>query len=73
VTPCTVLSLSRPAFEELAAQSGQLREHLDGLRNRPERAAGRSRRGRDRDGGGSCGGAGAAGDVRRLRVVSAGV
>lgn len=37
VTPCTVLSLSRPAFEELAAQSGQLREHLDGLRNRPER------------------------------------
>ena len=37
VTPCTVLSLSRRAFEELAAQSGELREHLDGLRNRPER------------------------------------
>jgi hypothetical protein len=37
VTPCTVLSMSRQAFEELTAQCGELREHLDGLRNRPER------------------------------------
>jgi len=37
VTPCTVLSMSRRAFEELTAQSGELREHLDGLRNRPDR------------------------------------
>jgi hypothetical protein len=37
VTPCTVLSMSRRAFEELTAQSSELREHLDGLRNRPDR------------------------------------
>ena len=37
VTACTVLSLSRRALEELTAQSAELREHLDGLRNRPER------------------------------------
>jgi hypothetical protein len=37
VTPCTVLSMTRRAFEELTAQCGELREHLDGLRNRPER------------------------------------
>ena len=37
VTPCTVLSLSRRAFEELSAQSAELREHMTRLRDRPDR------------------------------------
>jgi len=37
VTPCTVLSLSRRAFEELSAQSAELRDHLARLRDRPDR------------------------------------
>jgi CRP-like cAMP-binding protein len=37
VTACTVLSMTRRAFEELTAQSGELREHLEGLRNRADR------------------------------------